>query len=46
MKILFLNHDGSGFANHIEIEAGTTVTIRKTPQPTKFVGCFFGAESA
>jgi hypothetical protein len=25
MKILFLNHDGGGFANHIEIEDGMTV---------------------
>ena len=25
MKILFLNHDGGGFADHIEIEQGTTV---------------------
>ena len=25
MRILFLNHDGGGFADHIEIEEGTTV---------------------
>lgn len=25
MKILFINNDGAGFANHIEIESGTTV---------------------
>lgn len=25
MKILFLNHDGGGFADHIEIEEGITV---------------------
>ena len=25
MKILFLNHDGGGFADHIDIEEGTTV---------------------
>ncbi len=25
MKILFLNHDGGGFADHIEIDEGTTV---------------------
>ncbi len=25
MKILFLNHDGGGFADHIEIEPETTV---------------------
>ena len=25
MKILFLNHDGGGFADHIEVENGTTV---------------------
>ncbi len=25
MKILFINNDGAGFANHIEIEADTTV---------------------
>jgi len=25
MRILFLNHDGGGFADHIEIEPGTTV---------------------
>lgn len=25
MKILFINNDGAGFANHIEIEGGTTV---------------------
>ena len=25
MKILFINNDGAGFANHIDIEDGTTV---------------------
>ena len=25
MKILFLNHDGGGFADHIDIEEGMTV---------------------
>ena len=25
MKILFLNHDGGGFADHIEIDEGMTV---------------------
>ncbi len=25
MKILFLNHDGGGFADYLEIEVGTTV---------------------
>ena len=25
MKILFLNHDGGGFADHIEVEEGMTV---------------------
>ena len=25
MRILFLNHDGGGFADYIEIEEGTTV---------------------
>ena len=25
MRILFLNHDGGGFADHIEIEEGMTV---------------------
>lgn len=25
MKILFINNDGAGFANHIDIESGTTV---------------------
>ena len=25
MKILFLNHDGGGFADHIDIEDGMTV---------------------
>ena len=25
MKILFLNHDGGGFADHIDIEEATTV---------------------
>ena len=25
MKVLFINNDGGGFANHIEIEDGTTV---------------------
>ncbi len=25
MKILFLNHDGGGFADHIDVEEGTTV---------------------
>lgn len=26
MRILYLNHDGGGFADHIDIEDGTTVT--------------------
>lgn len=26
MKILFINSDGSGFADHIEVEDGTTVS--------------------
>ncbi len=25
MKILFLNNDGGGFADHLELESGTTV---------------------
>jgi hypothetical protein len=25
MKILYINNDGGGFADHIEVEAGTTV---------------------
>jgi len=25
MKVLFINNDGGGFADHIEIEEGTTV---------------------
>lgn len=25
MKILYINNDGAGFANHIEVEANTTV---------------------
>jgi len=25
MKILFINNDGGGFADHVEIESGTTV---------------------
>jgi hypothetical protein len=25
MKILFINNDGGGFADHIEVEEGTTV---------------------
>lgn len=25
LKILYINNDGAGFADHIEIEAGTTV---------------------
>ena len=25
MKILFLNHEGGGFADHIDVEDGTTV---------------------
>ena len=25
MRVLFINNDGGGFADHIEIEAGTTV---------------------
>ena len=25
MRILFINNDGGGFADHLEIEAGTTV---------------------
>lgn len=25
MRILFINNDGGGFADHIEVEAGTTV---------------------
>ena len=27
MRILFLNHDGGGFADHIEIEEGMTVEV-------------------
>ena len=26
MKVLFINNSGGGFADHIEVEAGTTVT--------------------
>lgn len=26
MKILYINNDGGGFAHHVEIEAGTTVS--------------------
>jgi sulfur carrier protein ThiS len=26
MRILFINNDGSGFADHIEIAEGTTIT--------------------
>ena len=26
MKILFVNNDGAGFAQHIEVESGTTVS--------------------
>jgi hypothetical protein len=26
MKILYINNDGAGFADHIEVEAGTTVS--------------------
>lgn len=26
MRIFFLNNDGGGFADHIEVDAGTTVT--------------------
>ena len=42
MKILFLNHDGSGFAAHIEIEAGTTVeklfeSQMKDAKPTDYL---------
>jgi len=25
MKILFINNDGAGFADHVEVEPGTTV---------------------
>ena len=25
MRVLFINNDGGGFADHIEVEAGTTV---------------------
>lgn len=25
MKVLFINNDGGGFANHIDVAAGTTV---------------------
>ena len=25
MKILFLNNEGSGFADHVQVESGTTV---------------------
>lgn len=32
MKILFINNDGGGFADHIEIEAGTTVSQLFTNQ--------------
>lgn len=27
MKILYINNDGSGFADHIDIPAGTTVAM-------------------
>ena len=26
MKVLYINNSGAGFADHIEVEAGTTVT--------------------
>ena len=26
MKVLFINNDGGGFANHVEVAPGTTVT--------------------
>ncbi len=26
MKVLFINNDGGGFASHVEVPAGTTVT--------------------
>ena len=26
MKVLYLNNDGGGFAGHVEVEAGTTVS--------------------
>jgi hypothetical protein len=26
MKILYINNDGAGFADHIDVEAGTTVS--------------------
>lgn len=26
MKILYINNDGAGFADHIEVEGGTTVS--------------------
>jgi len=26
MKVLFINNDGGGFADHIEVEPGTTVS--------------------
>ncbi len=26
MKILYINNDGAGFADHIEVETGTTVS--------------------
>ena len=35
MKVLYVNNDGAGFADQIEIEAGTTVAKLFTQRVTK-----------
>jgi sulfur carrier protein ThiS len=34
MKVLYINNDGAGFADHIEIETGTTVAKLFTQRVT------------
>ena len=37
MKVLFINHEGGGFANHQEVPEGTTIagTTAATPPPDR-----------
>ena len=36
MKVLYINNDGGGFADHIEVEGGTTVaTLFEQRQPDR-----------
>ena len=35
MKILVINNDGGGFADYVEVAAGTTVTIYRFQYPSE-----------